>query len=136
MKPLVIKIRVLLSFIAFRKLLLVLLHSGTFLYLTGREIPHGHLFIYYVLTLNIICIINTVHILVCHGNLSYKIIKIPQHRAYVPFILDLLLPGSKPAMQQASMQLSEFVEFQSVFKTDSIESSENAHLLSVIWYHS
>lgn len=62
--------------------------------------------------------------------------KSPQGRAYVSFTLESSLPGSKPGMQQASIQLNEFVEFQYVFKTDSIESSENAHLVSVIYCHS
>lgn len=50
--------------------------------------------------------------------------KKPQGRAYASFILESSLPGTPPGMQQASIQLSEFVEFQSVFKTDSTESNK------------
>lgn len=50
--------------------------------------------------------------------------KKPQGRAYASFTLEASLPGTKPGMPQASIQLSEFVEYQSVFKTDSIESNE------------
>lgn len=49
--------------------------------------------------------------------------KKPQGRAYA-FILEPSFPGTESGMQQASIQLGEFVEFQSVSKTDSIESDK------------